>query len=851
MLNDLASKKYTYTIVGDFNIDVLKMNKSKPIERFIDKTYSSGSFMIINKPTHVPLHTDRCCCGLKKTNKKRNRRCNLGGPSILDHIYTNSIDSFKICGIHVNDITDHYPVFFIILLNPKRYDNCEQLLIRDFKCFNTEQFNTDLNIANDLIFATKITIHQKFEILQNIIKNTVDKNAPLRSLTKKERKIRNKPWISRAILNSIKHKNDLFYKIKKRGKIELTHLYKKYSNKLNHTIHAAKKSHYNNLFDNFKTDSKRTWQTINNIINKRKSKLTLIKKLINENGNYITDKKLICILLNQHFIENGPKLAKKIPNNQIPFQTYMGNPITNSIFISPTNSSEVSTLIKKMKHGKASGLDGISSYFIKKGLPVLSNVLAELINEAIFKGVYPNCLKIALVVPIFKKGSKENTNNYRPISLISNLSKIFEKVLYVRLVKFLRKNNIYTNAQFGFRSKHSTQHALAYITDHLHENVDNSKCNIAVYLDLAKAFETVNHEILLQKLYHNGIRGIALDLFKSYLSNRMQCVKCNGVTSTLLKLICGVPQGSTLGPLLFLLYINDLPTHTTFKINLFADDTCLISSSQNFNNLEHETNQKLEFINNWFISNKLTINYKKTKYMTIYGKKNQKFTVQLKMGDIVLERVKNIKYLGLIMDENLVWKNHIQFLKTKLTSSCNIMYKLRYYVPLKSRISIYYSLFYSYLQYGIICWGSTFKSIWKPLLTLQKKIIKAMLFKPLHTSCEPLFLELNLLKLPDVYRLELAKHVHKHNSNSLPSAFQNQYVQVNTTHDHSTRSAVQNNLIKLRYKKSTAGQRTTTYNGSLIWNSIPNDIKTSKLKPFIIKYKNFMLAKYCSNVYNM
>ena len=360
---------------------------------------------------------------------------------------------------------------------------------------------------------------------------------------------------------------------------------------------------------------KETWKLINKIVNKRKKAINFIKKIKCENGSTVTDQEQICNVLNKHFVMNGPKLARKIPDSSILATDFLETSVSDSIFMSPTDKTEIEEIIDKLKLGKASGPDGINASFVKHGKNAIAKILEVLINECLSEGIFPKCLKRALVVPIHKSGPKDCANNYRPISLLPCISKIFEKVIYKRLIDFCTLKKVISEKQFGFRKKHSTQHALVNLTDFLYEKLDNSETAAVVFLDLSKAFETVNHQILLDKLYRYGIRGVAYNLIRSYLSERKQCVKSGNHFSVFMDIECGVPQGSILGPLLFLLYVNDLPFVIDLYSILFADDTCVLSSSKCYTTLTQDLNEKLSKLKDWFISNKLTVNYSKIKLL--------------------------------------------------------------------------------------------------------------------------------------------------------------------------------------------------------------------------------------------
>ena len=288
----------------------------------------------------------------------------------------------------------------------------------------------------------------------------------------------------------------------------------------------------------------------------------------------------------------------------------------------------------------------------------MSAPLANLINECFSVGHFPKCLKVAKVIPIFKEGDAEDFGNWRPISITPCISKLIEKIVKKRLVSYISKNNILYNKQFGYRSNHSTAHAILNISDHILNNFDKKKHTVSIFLDLSKGFDCVNHEILLKKLQYYGIRGPAFSFFRSYLSNRKQYSYVNGISSEQLTVLCGVPQGSVLGPLLFLLYTNDLATSTNFLVNLFADDTCLSLSCENLLELNAQCNIEAASVNDWFCANRLTTNSKKASKFLLsqYTYGNNYSSIQnfrIVMGNVELEKVTSVKYLGVMLHKGV------------------------------------------------------------------------------------------------------------------------------------------------------------------------------------------------------
>ena len=271
----------------------------------------------------------------------------------------------------------------------------------------------------------------------------------------------------------------------------------------------------------------------------------------------------------------------------------------------------------------------------------------------------------AKVIPLFKKGCPETVSNYRPISLLSVCSKIIEKLMYKRLYHFLNVHEILYNLRFGFRASHSINHALVSRTESIKNSLDTKHFGCESFIDLQKAFDTVNHQTLLNKLNHYGIRGKALAWFSSYLSNRTQYVSVNDHISSHLKVTCGVPQGSVLGPLLFLIYINDLP-QSSKKLSsyLFANDTNIYFESENLCQLEKVVNNELKHVKKWLYVNKLALNVDKTNLIIFHSRQRSlSKTVNIKIGKVHVKQAKYVKFLGLLLDENLSWMYHLSELR--------------------------------------------------------------------------------------------------------------------------------------------------------------------------------------------
>ena len=343
---------------------------------------------------------------------------------------------------------------------------------------------------------------------------------------------------------------------------------------------------------------------------------------------------------------------------------------------------------------KSTGPNSIPVDLLKMIPDLIIFPLCEIINLSFLTGEFPDALKIAKVIPIFKSGSVVDVNNYRPISLLSIFDKIIEKLMYKQLYDFLSNNDILFNNQFGFRKNLSTSLALMQITERIRKSIDNKKFGCGIYIDLSKAFDTVNHEILLKKLDHYGVRGSSLNWFRSYLCNRKQYVFLNGESSSLETLTCEVPQGSVLGPLLFLIYINDLPNISDkLEFFLFADDANIFFEHESLNKLEKIINLELKKLSNWLIINRLSLNISKTNHLIFHPfnkKVNKKVTLIINRKAITEKQ--QIKYLSIMIDSTLTWKGQVDKVCLSMSRTIGMIYKIRPYVNKKILLMIYYCL---------------------------------------------------------------------------------------------------------------------------------------------------------------
>ena len=740
-------------IMGDQNYNLLS-TKNSDVNNFVDKFFEFGMYPLINIPTRI---TDTTA-------------------SVLDHFWTNIVDVPIKSTVVVNPISDHLPIYMTIGIN----DSQKELFVekRNFSEKNIENFNNSLS----KMYIFDILQHKSTNAAYNVfIKRYIEifeKSFPKKRMKISiERKYKN-PWYTKELsdLNHQKEKHYMYY-IKNKNIEFFKAQYIRSRNEYFRKVKMTKKQFFQKHLLKVKNDIKGTWKVINTVLGRSKNK-QLFKLSIG--GKEVKNETKIANEFNKYFSNIADNLVKEIPfiNSRKRFNEYLGSRNAKCIFLNPTNPVEIGKILKSMALKFSSGWDNIPQKIIKSSPFNIIHALSHIFNLSIIEGVFPDKMKVAKVIPIFKKDSKTDVANYRPISLLTVFSKILERLIYNRMNCFLKKCDILYEKQFGFRKKHSTSHATAYLSSKLYTTLDNTEKSVCIFMDLSKAFDTINIDIMLEKLNHYGVRGVAKNWFSSYLKGRKQFVLINGKKSeTMCDILHGVPQGSILGPLLFSIYINDFRNCLKYsEAIMFADDTTLLFKDSNMETLNQKVNNDLASATDWLAENKLSLNVKKTKFM-VFDKSRNSTNVDIRISNDKLKRVKSQKILGVIFDEKLTWKDHINSIISKLNSCLGASRRARPYLNMKSLLTIYHSLMQSHVNYCLTTWGA-----WEPrgnkkllqrLQAVCNKFFRAMYYLDRDQSVRSYLKSHNVLNIFQNYDYQVGQIMHKAINGNLPNVLRN------------------------------------------------------------------------------
>jgi len=663
--------------------------------------------------------------------------------------------------------------------------------------------------------------------------------------------------MTHALIKSCRKKSKLKKMYKKFPNAINRIKYKNYKKTLRSCIITAEKNYHQQQLKEMTHDMRKTWKVINNIINKNNCQMSnIILKLDNV---IVDDPKIIVEKFNSFFVDIGPKLASNIQGSKKLFTDFLPPSSQNSMALHLTDKYEVLNIINGLKNKTSFGLDEIPINIIKFAKDFIAQPLSDLINCSFNTGIFPNNLKQAKVIPVFKSGDCSQLTNYRPISLLNSFSKIYEKVIAERLLKFLDKDNFFYPEQFGFRKNHSTQAALINFHEFISNSVEKNEIPIAIFLDMSKAFDTLDHNILFKKLEHVGIRGNMLELIKSYLTQRTQCVHYKFTLSSQQFIKCGVPQGSILGPLLFLIYINDIHRSSfLLKFILFADDTTLLFSSKSLQHINQIISNELQTVSEWIRANKLSLNVSKTNFMIFKKFSIAKNSLQISIDKNVITQTASTKFLGLEINSELNWTNHISLITKKIARAIGVIRRVRYKLTKAASMLLYDTLIVSHINYCNILWASNYKTTLSKIYSLQKRALKLCqgiksyipYFKQgpnNHNTLQKgqsIFHSNSKLSVYEINKCQIASFTYKTLNNLSPLCFKAFFTQISNVHSHNTRAESRNDLFT-KPAKTNSRKFAISVRAPVIWNDIPITIRnSSSVSQFSINLKKFYVNSF-------
>jgi len=788
LLNNFNVQNKKVYIVGDFNVNTLV--DSGRSRMFTDSMYTMCLLPAVNIPTRVTANSE----------------------TLIDNIWTNQL-SIIASGVFVLDVSDHFPIFIVSCLSALRKSIVKYFRDHSERSLNTLESSVSLFVSD--YFVDDNNVNVGLSQFMTEVTTIYNRCCPIRSKNYSTKTI-TKPWIDLNLRNMIRRKHYLFRQLKSGGCSYS--FYSRFKNTVVSSMRSAKRRYFRQKFRDSAGSTTDTWRLVRRILNSNRKYNEIV---LDVEGSQISDNNRVAEAFNSYFSSVAENIDRSIPLSDVFPLSYLGLlEFNQSFFAVPSDSLEVMRIVNSLKL-KGVPLSELPAFIFKKLRMYICPIISEYFNLSVKSGIFPEVLKIARVTPIYKAGDKSSVCNYRPISSLPTVSKIFETLMCNRMKNYIEKFQILSNCQFGFRPQFSTVDAVAEFIDNVNDSLDRRQSCLSVFMDLQKAFDTVDHEILCNKMRVMGFRGPINDWFISYLRGRSQCVSIGGVLSDVVQVCRGVPQGSVLGPLLFNLYINDMSRATDLNIIHYADDTTVYCSGPDLSVLVESMNSELSKLDKWLCTNKLSLSGHKSKVM-LFTKRPIIIESPIKFRDEALEVVDSIKFLGVILDNKLSFRLHCSGVITKLCRSLGIMRKLSSFVPGTTLRMLYFSLFYCHLTYAVVIWGNSSLTVSNRINSLQRQVVR--LLCP-NQSTEAGFESLKLLKFSYIVRfftviklvkVFIGKSVH----------FSDRISSVQVLHGHNTRGVTSGILTNV-YCRTASSHRSFLPKAIEYWNDLPVSLRSS------------------------
>ncbi len=796
-------------LLGDLNVDLL--NTTNPYIAEVSKLQKSYDLhQLISMPTRVTCSSS----------------------TLIDHIYCSNADYVIEAKSHPCPLSDHNIVYCRIVSTTEKHEKPTSVrFYHNYRKITNENLIMFFsNIYWNQYYEQK-DINQKWLWLRNILLLARDSLAPKRKV-RSQRRRRSDQWETQEIQELRRECNLALLRWKNsRGLAEKTDFLRK-----KHDLESKKLDVKSSFYKNKCTaacDSKSRWRVINDLLGKT-AKSSSCEALI-YNGKTIRKHSDIADVFNNFFTRVGDVNLKR---KKMCLSKILASCNLEGFRFHPVSPNSVLKLLTTLNISKPAGPDELSPEFLRKVSIYIYQPLTHLFNQCITENVFPDTWKLANVTPVYKKGNSDDPSNYRPISVTSAISKIFEKIICMQLSKYLETNSLISPNQFGYREKMSTEDAIVQIVEDSKNALNQKKHTAVVFLDLSKAFDTVQHEILLQYLSKLNLGPSAVSLISNYISNRKQRVRLSGGYSDWLPLSSGVPQGSLLGPLLFLVYVNDIAKSIDkSKVISYADDTALYFSSESKSDLIKIVNTDLTRLTNYLSSLSLKVNVSKTKLLII-SKSNTKDFQDVKIGKKILNPVNEADYLGITIDKNLNFKSQMQKVINRMAVANSTISHISKLINKPTRRLLYYSLVHSQLYCSTVWQYCTDKTLYRRFLRQQNWSLRLIENRQNRQSVEDLKTNRNYIPFEVCLAVSTVKFIHKlvmlnkfqsYNLHLAPRQRDTLGIQIQNCRIDSFRSSIQ-------------------HRGAMIWNSLDPPIRKIKsFHGFKIKARTFLLEKYILN----
>ena len=814
LLDKIKVEHKEFVLLTDQNLNLINCDHKNTFD-FVELTLVNGLIATIKLPTRITTNT----------------------ATLIDNIYISKNLVYNASYVVECDYSDHYPCILTfsgaLLSNKIGYEKRLKRSINQTKLDLVKHDLLSLHVdqnGNSEIETTKFV---------NTVNKVLDRHLPV--TFKRYKNVDDTAiWLNSDVMEKLRNRRKAYKKFKS-GKTSKED-YCKIRNESTRSIKFEKIKFFRSRISEHRNNSRTLWNIISHAIRKCKNKKSFPGSF-KKDGKMLLTKSEICNEFAMHYAGLGAKYADQIIQTRNPNKMYQPlknlNPNTDTIFLNPTTEDEVKKCIENLKPKSSAGIDSISNRLIILLKEVLIKPITSLINLSYEQGIFPGIFKTAKVIPLYKSGNKSEIVNYRPISLLPCISKIFEKTMLTRLIEFSGSCNLLYEGQYGFRKNRGTIDACTDFIGNTIEFLEKDMYVCGVFLDMSKAFDTLSHDILLKKLDLYGIRGKAFKWLESYLSDRKLYVEIENCKSTSENITTGSPQGANLSPFLYILYTNCITKYLKFSnVVLFVDDTSLIIAGKNVKSLKAKVTKDLELLKEYFDANLLTVNLDKT-CIILFRKPNwDRPTLDISVNDISIKQVECVKFLGMYVDETLSWKQHTVMLKNKLLKGMYGLRNSKNLLDVHTRKLVYFAFIHSHLQYGITLWSQCCKKNFNLINQKQIDALKIVFNTKSKTECISKMKEHSIPTLENLNNIELSKLSFRYTHQLISIRIKNLFEQ--RSHTYKTRNM---NMPKQKFSKSKFYHNTFLSKCPPIWQNLPPNIKN---KERLSCFKSICKKHFCS-----